>query len=41
MQCTTGWAGGQRRRRAAIHTIAILELVVVLIAGVRPESIEG
>ena len=41
MQCTIGWAAGQRRRGAIVHTIAVLGLVVVLTVGVRPESIGG
>ena len=41
MQCTIGWAGGQRRWWAIVHTIAILELVVLLTAGIRLESVGG
>ena len=40
MQCTTGWARGQRRG-GVVHTVAALGLVVVLTAGVRLESIGG
>lgn len=41
MQCTIGWARGQRQRGAIIHTLVFMGLVVLLIAGIRLESIEG
>ena len=41
MQCTIGWGGRQRRWGTIVLTIAVLGLVVLLVAGITPESLGG